>query len=146
MNYSIVICVLCNCFFFYQVCSCCNWHKNRQGLTTAFLKQITFIFHKTIEIEIPHQHNIVCGVFYRHSNAKLDTTLNFLYRTIESLSQENKYCLLMGDFNLNLINSDSHKETKDFVNTLGSFSFHPQRLKPTRITEHSATLIDNIFF
>ena len=52
----------------------------------------------------------------------------------------------MGDFNLNLLNCDSHNETEDFVNTLRSFSFHPQILKPTRITEHSATLIDNIFF
>jgi hypothetical protein len=31
-------------------------------------------------------------------------------------------------------------------NTLGSYYFHPQILKPTRITDHTATLIDNIFF
>ena len=29
---------------------------------------------------------------------------------------------------------------------LGSYAFHPQLLKPTRITNHSSTLIDNIFF
>lgn len=52
----------------------------------------------------------------------------------------------MGDFNLNLLNYDSNSDTNDFVNTLGSYYFHPHILKPTRITEHSATLIDNIFF
>jgi len=52
----------------------------------------------------------------------------------------------MGDFNINLLNYDSHLETENFVNSLGSQNFHPQILKPTRITHHSATLIDNIFF
>ena len=35
---------------------------------------------------------------------------------------------------------------KFFLNTLGSFSFQPHILQPTRITDHSQTLIDNIFF
>ena len=51
----------------------------------------------------------------------------------------------MGDFNINLLNYDSHSET-DLVNSLGSYALHPQILKPTRIPYHSATLIDNIFF
>lgn len=54
--------------------------------------------------------------------------------------------MLMWDFNINLLNYDSHPDTDNFINTLGSYSFHPHILKPTRITDHSATLIDNIFF
>ena len=49
-------------------------------------------------------------------------------------------------FNIDLLNFNAHKETEDFINTLGTYSFHPHILKPTRITSHSATLIDNIFF
>ena len=56
------------------------------------------------------------------------------------------FCLLMGDFNINLLNGDSHSGTEDFVNTLGSHAFHPQILKPTRIANHSTTPTDNIFF
>ena len=41
---------------------------------------------------------------------------------------------------------ESHNDTDNFLNTLGSSFFFPQILQPTRITEHSATLIDNIFF
>ena len=52
----------------------------------------------------------------------------------------------MGDFNLNLLNIDSHPGTDEFLNTMGSYLFNPHILKPTRITHHSATLIDNIFF
>ena len=99
-----------------------------------------------IEQDTPKQRNIVCEVVYRHPNSNLDNTLNYIYDTVEKLSKENKCCFLMGDFNINLLNYDSHPATADFVNTLSSYSFHSQILKPTRITEHSATLSDNIFF
>ena len=52
----------------------------------------------------------------------------------------------MGDFNINLLNFETHTDTDTFINTLGSYCFHPQILQPTRITDHSATLINNIFF
>ena len=52
----------------------------------------------------------------------------------------------MGDFNLDLLQMESHKETDNFLNTLGSSFFFPLILQPTRITDHSATLIDNVFF
>ena len=53
---------------------------------------------------------------------------------------------MMGDFNINLLNFETHLPTDDFMNTLGSYFFLPQILQPTRVTDYSATLIDNIFF
>ena len=44
------------------------------------------------------------------------------------------------------MNFDKHSLTEDFINTLGSFFLKPHILQPTRITNHSSTLIDNIFF
>ena len=35
--------------------------------------------------------------------------------------------------------------TNDFLNSMVSHSFLPDILQPTRITDHSATVIDNIF-
>lgn len=49
-------------------------------------------------------------------------------------------------FNLDLRKFESHPDTDRFLSTLGTFYFQPQILQPTRITDHSATLIDNIFF
>ena len=43
-----------------------------------------------IEIETPHQHNIVCGIIYRHPNGNIETTLNFVYHIVEKLSNERK--------------------------------------------------------
>ena len=60
------------------------------------------------------------------------------------ISKERKQCILMGDFNLDLIKVDTHNQTKDFVHSLYTNAFYPTISKPTRVTEHSATLLDNI--
>ena len=62
-------------------------------------------------------------MIYRHPNSKLNITTNFIYRTVEEINKEKKYCIIMGDFNIDLLNFDSHKDTEDFVNTLGSYFF-----------------------
>ena len=72
--------------------------------------------------------------------------LNHVDSVLDRISNENKLCVLMGDFNLNLLNFESHSDTNEFLNILGSFLFSPHIIQPTRITYHSATLIDNIFF
>ena len=52
----------------------------------------------------------------------------------------------MGDFNINLLNHDSDKDTRDFVDTMYASSFYPTINIPTRITASSKTLIDNVFY
>ena len=64
---------------------------------------------------------------------------------IEKIHHENKYCVILGDFNLDL-KFETLPGTNDFLNTLVLSYFQPQILQPTRITDHSATFIDNIFF
>jgi hypothetical protein len=54
-------------------------------------------------------------------------------------------CVLIGDFNLNLLNWDSLSPTEEFLNTLGTYFYNPHILQPTRMTHHLVTLIDNIF-
>ena len=51
----------------------------------------------------------------------------------------------MGDFNINLLNYDSHTPTFDFMNILLSNNCLPCITLPTRISNNSATIIDNIF-
>ena len=51
----------------------------------------------------------------------------------------------MGDFIINLLNSNIHNSTSEFVDTLYESNFFPLINKPTRVTKVSATLIDNIF-
>ena len=52
----------------------------------------------------------------------------------------------MGDYNINLLNVDKHAPIQDFADAMFSHSFFPVITKPTRVTDKSATLIDNIFY
>ena len=56
--------------------------------------------------------------------------------------QRNIY--LFGDFNINLLNYSSNNQVNTFLDYIYSFGLFPLITKPTRITSHSATLIDNI--
>ena len=52
----------------------------------------------------------------------------------------------MGDFNIDLLQYDFHNPTNDFINSLISHSFLPYiDHQPTRVTDHSTTIIDNTF-
>ena len=70
--------------------------------------------------------NTLCSVFYRHPNSDLD-----LYQTIDVITQENKDCIIMGDFNIMLPNFDSHHKTEEFIDTLNSYLFCPLINCPT---------------
>ena len=50
----------------------------------------------------------------------------------------------MGYFDINLLDFASHTLTNDFVNNFFSFSLPPCILHPTRVSEHRASIIDNI--
>ena len=82
---------------------------------------------------------------YRHPTANLDNFTNYLYASLDKIQKQKRLCIILGDFNINLLNYDTHMPTENFINTLSSYFFHPQIIQPTRITDHTATLIDNIF-
>jgi hypothetical protein len=71
--------------------------------------------------------------------------MKYIDSTIDIIHRENKLCLIMGDFNIDILKITTHTASDDFLNSLGSFFFQAQILQPTRITDHSVTLIDNIF-
>ena len=64
---------------------------------------------------------------------------------LQKVQRENKTLFIMGDLNINLYNYSSHTETNDFINLMVSNYLLPHILHPTRVTDHSATIIDNIF-
>ena len=64
---------------------------------------------------------------------------------LENLQSENKVLYLVGDYNITLLNVDSHSLTADFNDTIYRYGLVTSITWPTRVTETSATLIDNIF-
>ena len=89
--------------------------------------------------------NIIIGIIYRPPGTNLETYLLLLNDMLAKMTSDNKNIYIMGDFNINILNSDSHVLTSQFVETMYSKSLFPLINKPTRIHNESATLIDNIF-
>ena len=58
---------------------------------------------------------------------------------------KNEIICIMGDFNFNLLNYESHNDSNEFINFMVSHHLLPHILQPTRVTDHSATIINNIF-
>ena len=56
-----------------------------------------------------------------------------------------KQVYILGDFNTNLLNYDSHIPSTKFISLFLSQSFLPYSVHPTRVSDESATIIDNIF-
>ena len=81
------------------------------------------------------------GTIYKHpALSKTDFTETYLRPLLDKLNKENKMIALMGDFKINLRDSENNNEISNFIDTLSSnFVF------PTRIWNQSETLIDNIF-
>jgi hypothetical protein len=51
--------------------------------------------------------NIIVGVIYRPPNSKFDLFENKMNQILGKIDQENKICYLMGDFNIDLLKSES---------------------------------------
>ena len=56
-----------------------------------------------------------------------------------------KTIFVCGDLNIDLLKHESHNSTRNFLDMMYSLGLYPLIDKATRITDTSATLIDNIF-
>ena len=66
--------------------------------------------------------------------------------TVSSVNAEHKEVFIAGDFNFDFSKRDSSLETQQFVDIMYTSSLFPLIDKPTRVSSHSAALIDKIFF
>ncbi|XP_068757218.1 uncharacterized protein [Montipora capricornis] len=98
-----------------------------------------------IEVLRPRVKNIIVGIVYRPPNQGVDEFLTKINESLGKISRENKICFLLGDFNINLMNYQHHHSTGQFLDEMYSNMLLPLITRPTRITPHTATLIDNIF-
>ena len=89
--------------------------------------------------------NIIVGVVYRIPGSDTDMFIDYYKEVLDLIKSEKKLGYIMGDFNLNLLNSESHVPTNEFIDINLVSSFVPLITRPTRITRTTSTLIDNIF-
>ena len=107
-----------------------------------------------IECVIDNRKVLVC-VVYRSPSASLQELLRIYECFIEDVTYLNyEQVLAMGDFNINLllaqtnrpgISNHLHEKSLEFLCMNLSKSLLPSCRSATRVTEDTATLIDNIF-
>jgi hypothetical protein len=119
-------------------------YKVREDLSMSS-KIIECIF---IEIEkhvFNSTQNILVGCIYRPPNTNLNTFNETFEKHLIKIKPKKYSLFLLGDYNVNLLNVESHNSTSDFIDILFANGLLPAINKPTRVYKKSATLIDNVF-
>ena len=82
-----------------------------------------------------NQTNVIVGCIYKHPHMDIDNfSKNYISPFLQQISKENKQHVLLGDFNINLLNFNDADSVKNFVDTLESSFLLPSILLPTRVT------------
>ena len=84
---------------------------------------------------------------YKHPSLQKNTFTNdIILPLLEKLNKKNsKKIFLLGDFTVDLLQYETSEPVSYFVDTLSSNSLSPFILPPTKISNSSSTLINNIF-
>ena len=92
----------------------------------------------------------IIGNIYRSPGTDIKYFLETLEEILDRIKRDPILCKaeeiqLLGDFNINLLKYETHDLTGSFLDTLLDNDFLPLISLPSRITNISSTLIDNIF-
>ena len=72
------------------------------------------------EVENKHGKNYLFCCAYRHPSPNLDNFSNYLQEILSTQAVADKQLFILGDFNSDLLNYNSHTPTANFVNLLFS--------------------------
>ena len=113
--------------------------ENTTGWENIFIK----IRHKSLGSK-PY----IIGNIYRLPKELLPefhTFMDEFAETLETLQVNRNAIYLCGDFNIDLLKINTKIHYNTFYNNLIAAGYLPRISLPTRVTNHSATLLDNIF-
>ena len=101
----------------------------------------------TVEISKPRSKPFIVNCMYRPPNSTVEL-FSAYEKLIEKLDSENKEIILIGDFNCDWtgVKSGTMKpQTNKLHEITEAFQFEQMIEQPTRITDHSETIIDLVF-
>ena len=94
---------------------------------------------------LTNQGNFVLGVVYRHPVSTHALFREMFLNTIRYLSDHKHLYYICGDFSIILGNLEVEYNIKYDINSLISLSCKLLISKPTRVSDHSATIIDHMY-
>ena len=101
---------------------------------------------ETCFIELPRikLSHVIVGCIYRHPHSDRKDFQENLREKLIYLNRQGYEVYITGDINLDFFQYSIDKLTSDYLDTLLNLGYMPIITKATRITDHSATLIDHI--
>ena len=142
----------------YHLVSQPRLNKPGGGVGIYILNDVEYILRKDltfnydfiecifVELIQKNNSNIIIGCVYRPPGTDMsmfNSTITDILQTIDL--KKGKTVIIAGDFNIDLIKTDKHLPTSEFSDNMSTFSLLPVISLPTRVTEHTSTLIDNFF-
>ena len=133
-----------------------NLSRNKGGVALYVRSSHKAIVREDITMQTTHteslfveikgqQRNILVGIVYRRPHTKVDDFMVAINEILLTLQDENKIIHVMGDFNLDLLQSESSKSVSDLISLFHSNFLYCTTTHPTRVTTTTATLIDHIW-
>ena len=105
-----------------------------------------FLFIK-LHKSLGTNRTLIVGNVYRSPALKNCARFNILFESVISNLHRHasKQVFIVGDFNIDLIHHDSDIQCQNLINNASKLGFVQIVSRPTRITDHSATLIDHVY-
>ena len=105
-----------------------------------------------VKIKMKNGRDKIIGNVYRPNTAplaSLDKSIQIHNEILDKILSNKLHAKceiqILSDFNVNMLNYETHGQTNEYINCLISKSFLPVITLPTRIKNQSATLIDHIW-
>ena len=121
-------------------------YKRREDLDIFIEGKTESVFIKTIS---KCGRPILIGSRYRPPNTDLDQFSDNLTNTVNrarATKGKIPYEIILGmDHNADLLKGNQHTPTHKFIKNIKNLNLYPTITRPSRITHHSAMLIDNIY-
>ena len=89
--------------------------------------------------------NVIVSCLYRTPCDNTNDVFSDILYDLYSELYVSKTIFKCGDFNLDILKYNSDHAAKHCLDTMYSLGLYPLIERPSRITNHSSTLIDNIF-
>ena len=134
-----------------------NSRTNAGGVGIYIKENLKFIRRQELEfltdgletcfVELPRerQKSIVIGSIYRHPHGDAENFRELLRLKLYHLNNCGYEVYITGDINIDFYKYYSDKFTSEYLDMLFDLGYMPLITKATRITDHSATLIDHIY-
>ena len=108
-----------------------------------FINSDNFSF-ESILIYINIYQLLIIGNMYKSPDTNIYTFNIHIDGLLRTISNERKKCILMADFNIDLLTNDTNNLTADFIHNMFANIFYPTISKPSIISQQLASLIYNI--